>query len=226
MKLSIRGKHGNHNIKKYRRTTYRRNNRNKRTQYVSHGGSTVLPIDIECVASTNIFQTELSYKNTLKWYTKPTKSNFNITFAKQTLNERQNTLNFELIMERIHKKTDVVDKIFTIYFTVEYFENNTTNIPCNSCYEIYYSQDSNAGSKALLYTIFHLNAVCKKKIDNTFIVTNDKIGDKPVCTYTFECNNNTNKNFFAYLVNQISICIIRKRADNKGEQPHQTPNTC
>jgi hypothetical protein len=223
MKLSIRGKHGNHNIKKYRRTTYRRNNnRNKRTQYVSHGGSAVLPIDIECVASTYIFQTELSYKNTGKWYTKTAKSNFNIKFTKQQpLDIESNALNFELIMERIHKKTDVVDKIFTIYFTVVFIEErdpNHHNQPfCFNCYTIYYSQSSNTAKKILDAT-FTLDAPIKNTIDSIFTVSNDEINGKPVYTYTFKCNDSTNKTFFTSLVNQMNKCIMKKYRDLKKKK--------
>lgn len=215
MKLSIRGRHKN---KKYRRTYRRNNNRNKRTQYVSQGGSG----SEEFLSNNNCeifynFNLKLSYsKNFLPIAT----SNFNITLSKQlSPDEKPNELKFILLMQRLSKNKEEVkvDKTFTVYFTVIFFKNNYTNDPCNSCYEICYSQDpdGNDKNKQILDITYQLNYVEKSSVDKIFTVKNDIFDPKLADTYKFNCDDPINKIFFVKLLNILNKCIIDKYKTSK-----------
>ena len=221
MKISIRGKHGRNGSKKYRRT-YRRNNHNKRTQYVSQGGggsgSAELPPNEVCPEFVN-GEYELSYNK--EWRTSVT-SKFNITLSKQPSSvKKPNELKFILLMERLSKTNDVdktfVDKTFTVYLTVMFFQNNQSLTPCNTCCAIYYSQDTDGHdrNKQILDITYQLNYVEKSNINNNdkntiFAVKNDTFDQKEVETYNFNCNDQINKKFFVELVNILNKCIIDK----------------
>jgi len=216
MKLSIRGKHGNHNSKKYRRTYRRNNNRNKRTQYVSHGGSGSVSQKVQLNEQCNVvhkFQRKLSYS---KGILPRDTSNFNITLLKQpSSDEKPNELKFRLLMQRLSKK-NYVDKTFTVYFTVIFVTTYTGNPPCNTCYAIYYSQDTDGHdrNKQRLDITYQLNYVEKSSINNDtntiFAVKNDTFDPKEAYTYNFNCNDQINKKFFVELVNILNKCIIDK----------------
>lgn len=209
MKISIRGKHGRNGSKKYRRTYRRNNNRNKRTQYVSQGGSQEVKLNEQCKV-VHQFQRELSYR---KGILPRDTSTFNITLKQPSSDKKPNELKFILLMQRLSKK-NYVDKTFTVDFTVIFFTTYTGNNPCNMCYAIYYSQDTDGHdmNKQRLDITYQPNYVEKSSINNDentiFAVKNDTFDPREADTYNFNCNDKINKNFFVELVNILNKCII------------------
>ena len=219
MKLSIRGKHGRNDSKKYRQTYRRNNTRNKRTHYVSQGGSAIpiFPPKAECGISTYTIQCKLSYKK--KGKMRQATSMFNITLEKlkppekSEPPEKPNTLNFKLIMERISKTTEV-DKRFTVYFIATYVK--TSPFLCNNCYQISYTQIKDSERNELFTVITDPADI--SIVDLILTETNDIIDDKPVHTYKFKRDDSNNKIFFVSLVNLMIRCIQHKVANKQRQQ--------